>query len=96
MFPWSAAEIGRYPWYTLPDLAGNLIGDPSQRDLVVYLPPSYHSSTRRYPTAYLLHGYGGRAIDWTIAHQQFGGWLLQPIDEVLGISAHLSTQVSIA
>jgi SulP family sulfate permease len=25
MLPWSAAEFGRYPWYTLPDLAGNLI-----------------------------------------------------------------------
>ena len=25
MLPWSAHEISRYPWYTLPDLAGNLI-----------------------------------------------------------------------
>jgi sulfate permease, SulP family len=25
MLPWSPTEIGRYPWYTLPDLAGNLI-----------------------------------------------------------------------
>jgi SulP family sulfate permease len=25
MLPWSAAEIGRYPWFALPDLAGNLI-----------------------------------------------------------------------
>jgi SulP family sulfate permease len=25
MSPWSAKEIGRYPWYTLPDLIGNLI-----------------------------------------------------------------------
>jgi SulP family sulfate permease len=25
MLPWSATEIGRYPWYTLPDLLGNLI-----------------------------------------------------------------------
>jgi len=25
MLPWSAAEIGRYPWYTLPDLIGNLV-----------------------------------------------------------------------
>jgi len=23
--PWSAQELARYPWYTLPDLAGNLI-----------------------------------------------------------------------
>jgi sulfate permease, SulP family len=25
MLPWSAEEFSRYPWYTLPDLAGNLI-----------------------------------------------------------------------
>jgi SulP family sulfate permease len=25
MLPWSAAEIGRYPWFALPDLSGNLI-----------------------------------------------------------------------
>ena len=25
MFPWSASEIIRYPWYTLPDLSGNFI-----------------------------------------------------------------------
>ncbi len=25
MLPWSAPEFSRYPWYTLPDLAGNLI-----------------------------------------------------------------------
>jgi SulP family sulfate permease len=25
MLPWSAAEIGRYPWYALPDLMGNLV-----------------------------------------------------------------------
>ena len=36
-------------------LAGNLLGDPSERDLFVYLPPGYDESDRRYPTAYLLH-----------------------------------------
>jgi SulP family sulfate permease len=25
MLPWSANEIGRYPWYSLPELSGNLI-----------------------------------------------------------------------
>jgi SulP family sulfate permease len=25
MLPWSAGEISRYPWYTLPELSGNLI-----------------------------------------------------------------------
>ena len=39
-------------------LVGNLLGDPSERDLVVYLPPGYDDSERRYPTAYLLHALG--------------------------------------
>ena len=63
-------------------LAGNLVGDPSRRDLIVYVPPSYHSSTRRYPTAYLLHWFGARAIDH-MGPQWFGNTLaLPPIDDV--------------
>ena len=39
-------------------LAGNLLDDPTERDLFVYLPPRYYDeSERRYPTAYLLHAY---------------------------------------
>lgn len=42
-----------------PSLAGNLEGDPTDRDVFVYLPPSYASSpNRRYPVVYFLHGYG--------------------------------------
>jgi sulfate permease, SulP family len=25
MLPWSAAEVGHYPWYSLPDMVGNLV-----------------------------------------------------------------------
>jgi enterochelin esterase family protein len=39
-------------------LAGNLLGDPSERNLFVYLPPGYEDSGLRYPTAYLLHAFG--------------------------------------
>jgi len=39
-------------------LEGNLEGDSPDRDVVVYLPPSYaHSPGRRYPVVYFLHGY---------------------------------------
>ena len=39
-------------------LEGNLEGDSPDRDVVVYLPPSYSKSpTRRYPAVYFLHGY---------------------------------------
>jgi len=41
-----------------PQLAGNLLGDPSERDLFVYLPPGYEESDARYPVAYLLHALG--------------------------------------
>lgn len=47
-----------------PSLEGNLEGDPSERDVFVYLPPSYATaSDRRYPVVYFLHGYGvGAAV----------------------------------
>ena len=42
-------------------LEGNLEGDSPDRDVTVYLPPSYASDkSRRYPVIYLLHGYSGR------------------------------------
>ena len=39
-------------------LEGNLEGDSPDRDVFVYLPPSYAKETaRRYPVVYFLHGY---------------------------------------
>jgi len=39
-------------------LEGNLEGDDPDRDVVVYLPPSYSKEpTRHYPVVYFLHGY---------------------------------------
>lgn len=43
-------------------LEGNLEGDSADRDVFVYLPPSYSTETsRRYPVVYFLHGYGAHA-----------------------------------
>jgi enterochelin esterase-like enzyme len=43
-------------------LEGNLEGDPADRDVFVYLPPSYATqSNRRYPVVYFIHGYGATA-----------------------------------
>jgi enterochelin esterase-like enzyme len=40
-------------------LEGNLEGDSADRDVFVYLPPSYASQpNRRYPVVYFIHGYG--------------------------------------
>jgi S-formylglutathione hydrolase len=38
-------------------LEGNLEGDSPDRDVSVYLPPSYKKSNRRYPVIYMLHGF---------------------------------------
>ena len=41
-------------------LEGNLEGDSPDRDVTIYLPPSYaRANARRYPVVYLLHGYTG-------------------------------------
>jgi S-formylglutathione hydrolase FrmB len=46
-------------------LVGNLAGDTPDRPVFVYLPPSYATSrNRRYPVAYLLHGYGLTGEAW--------------------------------
>ena len=47
-------------------LEGNLEGDAVDRDVFVFLPPSYATSkTRRYPVVYALHGYSLGAEQWT-------------------------------
>jgi S-formylglutathione hydrolase len=46
-------------------LEGNLLGDSPDRDVFVYLPPSYAANrNRRYPVVYMLHGYGLTAERW--------------------------------
>ena len=42
-------------------LAANMLGDPGERDVFVYLPVGYEDSGRRYATAYLLHAFGQNA-----------------------------------
>ena len=47
-----------------PSLKGNLLGDPTEQPVYVYLPPGYEGSTRRYPTLYLLHGFTSNSGVW--------------------------------
>jgi len=48
-----------------PTVAGNLEGNPADRDVYVVLPPSYDSEPgRRYPVVYALHGYFIGAKQW--------------------------------
>ena len=66
-----------------PSLKGNLLGDPAEQTIAVYLPPSYETSpTKRYPTLYLLHGFTGNNKAWTTNGYQ--GMSLQPVmDEMI-------------
>ena len=47
-------------------LEGNLEGDAVDREVIVFLPPSYQKDKkRRYPVVYALHGYSIGAEQWT-------------------------------
>jgi enterochelin esterase-like enzyme len=47
-------------------LEGNLEGDAVDREVIVFLPPSYQREpSRRYPVVYALHGYSIGAEQWT-------------------------------
>jgi enterochelin esterase-like enzyme len=47
-------------------LEGNLEGNAVDRDMIVFLPPSYAKErSRRYPVVYALHGYSIGAEQWS-------------------------------
>jgi enterochelin esterase-like enzyme len=49
-----------------PALEGNLEGNAVDREVLVFLPPSYgKEKDRRYPTVYALHGYSIGAEQWS-------------------------------
>lgn len=53
-------------------LEGNLEGDSPDRDVSIYLPPSYQTKKKqRYPVVYLLHGYMDNDINWFGAKHAF-------------------------
>lgn len=56
-----------------PSIEGNLQGNSPERDVLVYLPPSYgEDESRRYPVVYQLHGWlpGGEQWAGMIALQE--------------------------
>jgi S-formylglutathione hydrolase len=73
--------------YSAAALAGNLLGDPVEQPVAIYLPPGYAASgARRYPVVYLLHGYGGKVGDWT-THGYQGLDLRPTLDELIAAGA---------
>jgi S-formylglutathione hydrolase len=64
-------------------LEGNLEGDSPDRDVSIYLPPSYKKDTkRRYPVVYFLHGFTDDDARWYGFQQH---WINLPriVDSVL-------------
>ncbi len=68
--------------HSSPHLERNLLGDPGERDLYVYLPPGYEGSGRRYATAYLLHAFGQDAGDLVRPPTDRQRWS-PPLEDVL-------------
>jgi S-formylglutathione hydrolase FrmB len=66
MLPWDADLAGRLERATIDSqlLRGNVLGDPHERPVMVYLPPGYDDSSARYPTVYVLQGYTGHVSMW--------------------------------
>lgn len=48
-----------------PSLEGNLLGDPAEREVIIYLPPSYEVTDDRYPVVYYLAGHTQRVGAFT-------------------------------
>ena len=46
-----------------PSLEGNLLGEPAERELWIYLPPQYFESDAALPVAYYLPGFGETTIN---------------------------------
>lgn len=66
-----------------PSLQGNLLGDPTEQPIYVYLPPGYQSSTtKRYPTLYLLHGFTDNSRAWVSGGYQ-GFNIQSSMDELI-------------
>lgn len=63
-------------------LAGNLLGDPSERTVAVYLPPGYPDSAGDYPLLVDLAAYTSSGLAH-VAWRSFGDNLLQRVDRLV-------------
>ena len=68
-----------------PSLKGNLEGENPERDVFVYLPPSYSKATdKHYPVIYILHGYGVGAHRYVNEFLHLPASVDQPHDLLVG------------
>ena len=67
VLPWQGDLAGRIDEHVLVStaLAGNPLGDSSERPLWVYVPPGYDSDEgRHFPSVYVIQGYTGHVSMW--------------------------------
>lgn len=67
MQPWSAPPAGRFDEHTFDSraLRDNILGDPHERPMWVYVPPGYDDDPdRHYPSIYMIQGLTGQLDMW--------------------------------
>ncbi|MGQ9922195.1 MAG: alpha/beta hydrolase [Desulfobacca sp.] len=74
-----------------PALVGNLLDDPAQREVTIYLPPQYDAEpSRRFPVIYLLHGFKAKNHHWTKPAGPGQGLQLQELADALIAEGRIS------
>ncbi len=83
MLPWGTELAGRLDKNVITSelLRGNVLGDPFERPLWVYVPPGYDESDARYPSVYVIQGYSGHVAMWA-NRQPFRQPFVETADEV--------------
>jgi S-formylglutathione hydrolase FrmB len=67
MLPWGAELAGRLDEHVIASdlLRDNVLGDPPERPLLVYVPPGYDEQVgTRWPSVYVIQGYTGQVGMW--------------------------------
>lgn len=67
-------------------LKDNLIGSPSEREVIVVLPPSYQTlagGDKRYPVIYGLHGFWNSRIDQALQNESEARWKKRGMGEAI-------------
>ncbi len=109
--PVTSPQVATYPAVTIPDgdtsrvlrlritpksLASNLLGDTAIRTVLVYLPPDYATSGKRYRTVYMLHGFGQRRNGQNAWLTGYKGFHLGHTMDSLGIAGAVQDLIMIA
>jgi hypothetical protein len=84
VLPWQSELAGRIDEHVLHSraLEDNLLGDPTDRPLWVYLPPAYQADGEtRFPSVYVIQGYTGHLGMWRNRHP-FRRPFLETADEL--------------